>query len=239
MDIETSTQEQLPQIRRITKLEEVQRHIPAKPTLLPPKEKIKLTREPKSLIRFIIIGLLFFGILGFELAIIYKYDRLNKRLYQVSISLKDRLTKLQHNLQYTNKIKDKLFTSRKDLVGNYLELGREFKILQFKMDNYKEISRNISLAKSSKINLLEGDLRVAYARIDATKVQNEILAKELRDKGEYIREMTTKLINSIGEQELLLNENLRLKGECERLLTEVETLKAHTETLPSEDKDVN
>lgn len=241
MDIETSistTQEQLPQIRRIAKLEEVQRVIPPKPAL-PPEKKIKPPERPKYFIRFFILGLLFFGILGFELAVIYRYDRLNKRLYQVSVSLKDRLANLQHNLQYTNKVKDRLLNSRKGLVRNYLELGGEFKILQFKMDNYKGISKNISLSKSSKINLLEGGLRVAYARIEAMKAQNEVFAKELNDKGDYIRELTTKLINSIGEQELLLNENLRLKEECERLSEEILTLRARGETLPSEGKDVN
>lgn len=224
MDIETpvTATEQLPQIRRISRLEDVRRVVPPKP-VVPPRKEIKPPQKPRLSLRFFIIGLLFFGILGVEWAIIYKYDKLNKRLLQVSTILKNRVVVLQNRLQYANKINNKIIASRSRLINNYFNLASQYKTLQFKMDDY----RDISLAKLSKIDMLGGNLRVAYAQIEAVKVQNEVLARELGEKAEYIRELTAKLINSIGEQEFLVNENLQLKKE-------IETLKRYTEV-----KDVN
>lgn len=236
MDIETQTpvQEQLPQIRRIAGLDDIPRVIPPKEAL-PTPQKIKPTPEKRYLIRFFMIGFLFLGILGFETSIIYRYDKLNKRLYQISSSLKTRITSLQNKLQYTKKLNNKVITSRKGLVKNYLELGSQHRILQYKMDNYK----GISIAKSSRINILEGDLRVAYARVEAVGVQNEVLATKLREREGYIRELTSKLINSIGEQEILVNENLRLKEDIDRLSKELVGLKESIQAKPLEDKDAN
>lgn len=214
MDIETPVfpaAEQLPQIRRIARLEDIRK-------VIPPRREVRPPGKPKILFRFFVIGLLFFGILGFELAVIRRYDKLNKRLYQISVSLKDKIAMLQNKLQYAGKIRSKLIASRTGVVKGYFNLASQHKILQFKMDDY----RNLSLAKSAKINIIEGDLRVAYARIEAVKVQNGVMAKGLEKKDEYIRELTSKLINSIGEQELLVNENLRLKEEIETLKTPAE-----------------
>lgn len=224
MDIETPTAaaEQLPQIRRIAKLEDVRRVIPQKPTP-PPVKEIKLPQKPRLSLRVFIIGLLFFVVFGVELAFIYRYDMLYKRLLRVSTVLKNRTVVLQNKLQYTNRINNKLSTSRRRLISNHFNLASQYNTLQFKMDDYK----GISLAKSSKIDLLEGDLRVAYAQIEAVKVQNEILAGELGEKSEYTRELTSKLINNINEQERLVNENLQLKKE-------IAALKIRTEV-----KDVN
>lgn len=219
MDIETPTAatEQLPQIRRISRLEDVRRTIPTKPTPKPVKE-IKTPHKPRSSLRFFIIGLLFFAVFGVELAFIYRYDKLYKQLLGISTVLKDRTVALQNKLQYTNKINNKLITSRSRLINNYFNLISLNKTLQFKMNDY----RGVSLAKSSKIALLEGSLRVTYARIEAMKLQNEMLVRELGEKSEYIRELTSKLINNINEQERLVNENLQLKKGNE-------TLKVHTE----------
>lgn len=241
MDIETQTsiQEQLPQIRRISKLDDIPRVIPPR-QILPPERKIKTPKRGRYFIKYfvlIIIVLLFLE--SFLVLVgINRYNKLYKlheRLYQISLSLNDRITALQQKLQYANKLNDKLVASRKGLIKDYLELGSQYKILQFKMDDY----RNISMAKSSKIDTLEGNLAVAYARVEAAGVQNEILAKDLKEKGEYIRELTSKLINNIGEQEILVSENLRLKEERERLAKELTGLKESIQAGPMEDKDAN
>lgn len=215
MDIQTPIQEQLPQIRRIAKLDDVRRVTPPR-EVRPPEKKIIPIQKPRAGLTFFIIGLLFFLILGFELAVIYRYDKLNKRLYQISLSLKDRIVKLQNKLHYANKTVDKLVTSRKGLIRGYLNLGADYKILQYKIGDYG----TISMAKSSKINNLEGELRVLNARIQAAGAQNEVLANELRGRDEHIRELTAKLINSIGEQELMIDENLRIKEEIAILKTQ-------------------
>lgn len=216
MDIEIPVQEQQPQIRRVTRLEDIRRGAQPIPAI-PPERKIKPLQKPRTYIRIFILGLLFFGILGFELAIIHRYDELNKQLYSISLKLKDKISVLQNRLQHTNKIRDKLTASRSGLIRDYFNLTSQNKILQFRMDKYRNISGRISSAKLEKIDLLAGSLRVAYAKVEAVKVQNEVLTKELMKRDEYIRGLTSKLINNIGEQELIVNENLQLKKEVEAL----------------------
>lgn len=234
METQIPVQEQLPQIRRITRLDDVRRVIPPKQVPLPEK-KIKPPQRSMTTPTFFIIGLLFLGVLGFELAVIYKYDKLNKRLYEISVSMKNRIATLQGRLRHADEIRDRLAASRIGWIRNYLDLDSQNKILQYKIDNYG----TLSMAKSSKIDALEGWMRVLNARIEAVDAQNEVLAKELNGKNEYIRELTAKLINSIGEQELLINENLRLKGEYERLSKELAILNEQIEAQSAEVKDVN
>lgn len=212
MDLETQLQEQLPQIRRVARLEDIRRVIPPKPQI-PPIKEIRAPKRSRFAIRFLITAILFFGILGFQLFVIHRHAALNKQLYQISVKLKERIAVLQEKLHYTHKINNKLSDNRKRLIRNYFNLSAQSKILQFKIDNF----RDISSAKSAKVDLLEGDLRITYTKAEALKVQNEVLAKELENRDTYIRELTAKLINNIGEQELLINENLRLKGEVETM----------------------
>lgn len=240
MDIKTELktpevqQRRFPEIRQIKTLDNIPRIISPKP-ILTAEKIIKLPQKKSNFIRFVIMGLVFFGILGLELAIIYRYGKLNKRLYAISVSHKNRAATLQKKLLDTSKIRDKLIASRHALVRNYSNFVSQNKISQFKLDNYK----NISKGKLSKINILKGDLRVYNARIEAAKAQNEILIDEVKKKDGYINELTLKLVNNIGGQELLVNENLYLKSEVEKLIYELSTQKVEGKTQTMEDKDAN
>lgn len=240
MDIDAELdikQEQLPQVRQVTRLDEIPKVLPPRP-ILPVPKKTPIPLKPKSFLRYYLIGLIVFGIIGLELTIIYRYDTLNKRLYNISASLKNKLNILQHKYQHSNKINAKLADSRIGLISNYTKLGSQYRILQFKLDNYKESSRYISLAKLSKINILKTNLRVSNAHVDAVDVKNELLSKKLLEIDGYINELTSKLITNIGEQEALVNENLRLKKESERLSNELQVLKGNIKAATSEEKNV-
>lgn len=234
------TQEPLPEIRRITRLDDIPKIIQPR-TILPQLKKEIPSKKPVWLYRYLVIGLLIVSIIGFGLAIvaINRNDKLTKRLYKISVSLKNELTAVQYKLQHTIKLRDKLVSSRKGLVRNYLWLGPQYRILSFKMADYKEMHKKISLGRLYKINLLEGDLRVAYAKIEAVKVQNELLTEKLNERDIYIKELTSKFITNISEQELLVNENLRLKGESERLSKETMDLKESQKMSSAEAKNVN
>lgn len=212
MDIQTSIQqEQLPQIRRVATLDDVRRIV------LPKKEMIPLQKS-RARITSVVIGSLFFLVFGIELWFIYRYDKLNKRLYEIALSHKGRAMSLHKELKHTHKIVDKLVLSRKGLISNYLKMRSGNMILQYKIGNFK----TISLAKSSMLDNLEGSLRVLNARIEAMDVQNEVLTNELKKKEEHIKELTAKLMDSIDEQEALVNENLMLKKQLAQQSAEVE-----------------
>lgn len=250
MDIETPIeikQEQLPQVRRITRLDQIPKVIPTgtagmprTPRAIPQAvKKITPSEKSRSPLRYYLIGLIIFGIISLELAIIYRYDTLNRRLYNISVSLKDRLAVSQHAFRHADKINIKLVNSRSGLIGNYMKLGSQYRILQFRIDNYKEIFGLLSLAKSSKIDALEGDLRVAYARIGAVDAQNELLSKKIAGRDESINELTSKLIKNIGEQSALVKENLRLTEEYDELSKELQVVKENTAVILLEGEDAN
>lgn len=226
MDVKSqveTVQEQLPQIRRVITLDEIKRIEP--PKILPqPLKKEPIKRKPdlpKLSVKIFLIGLIFFAVLGVELAIIYRYDKLNKRLYQISISLKDRLMQINRELKQVNRVKTKITKNRNNLLQAYRQRGFLYDRLQFKENDYKRLL----ISKASWSGVVQGDLRVAIAQIEALKVQRELLASQVREKDERIRQLTTQLLNNIGEQELLINENLKLRKERDQLTVELTAIR--------------
>lgn len=240
MDINTSletkkiNQSRSPEIRQLSTLDNIPRIVSPKP-ILTAEKVIKPPQEKSNIIKFFIIGLLVFGILGLELAIIFRYDKLNKRLYKISMSHKNRAAVLQKKLMGFNRIRDTLIASRRGLFKSYTSVASQNKILQFKLNNYK----NISEEKLSKIDILKGDLRVYDARVGAVNAQNELLKNEVKKKDEYISELTAKLVGNIKEQETLLIENILLNTEIEKLTYELKTPRTARKTRFVEDRDAN
>lgn len=223
-----SVQEQLPQIKRITTLDEVKRIKPSR--LLPPPAK-KGPGIPKVSIKLFLIGLLFFSIVGLGLAIftIYRYHKENKRLYQTSVTLKNEFLQTRRELKKTNEVKNHIVKSRNSLLQAYRERSSLYDKLQLKENSYK----TLLTAKASWIGTLQGNLRVATAQIEALKVQRDLLASRAEEMGEQIYQLTTQLLNNIDEQELLVNENLKLREEREWLARELFAIKTQNQ-LPEE-----
>jgi cell division protein FtsB len=220
MDTETpiaTPQTQLPQVRRVSKLDDVKRVVPQQKIALP---RVTNTPEQKKshLVFYLIMGAVFLGVFGFELAVIYKYDKLNKKLYQISVSLKSQVANLQDKLQYVNKQKKILGINRKAVIEDYMILSSSYK--NFKASALKEKTNyeNDLSKKTGSISSLEGDLRVANAQAEAVRAQNELLSNELNDKMAYIEKLTTKLVSNINEQAALLKENLDLKARYDQLM---------------------
>lgn len=231
MDVKNQTetvQYELPQIRRIRTLHEVKRIEPSR--VLPPPIKEK-PRLPKVSIKLILIGLVFFSILGLELAIIYRYDKLNKRLYQISVSLKDRLTQTTRELTQSDRVKSHIAKSRNNLLHAYHNQNSLYSKLQFKQNNYK----TILAAKTSLLGVIQGDLRVAVAHVEALKTQQEVLVTQIKEKSERISQLTAQLLDNIGEQELLVNKNLKLRKDYDRLTRELANIKTKGSRIPAEE----
>jgi len=227
-------QKNLPKVRRISTLGQIRQFPP--PTTPPGKPK---TQQVKKKIprRIILIGLVFFSVLGIELAIIYKYNNLNKRLYKIAelwkIKATDRGNKLTQakaqlkqadiQLKYADIAKRHIAKDRNMLLKAYRKrngqinrLALKFAVLQYKEKNYRLLLKaKNALLGIFKTNLetLQGNTRVTKARIKALKTQRDILAAQDRKKAKRIRELTTQLLNNIGEQELLVNKNIKLKAE--------------------------
>lgn len=213
-------QTQIPQVRRVSKLDDVKRVLSSKKNITA-ELKVSPEKKHRHLIVYLIIGIVFFGVFAFELAVIYKYDKLNKRLYQISVSLKNKVSSVQNKLQYANKQKEILGANKRAMSENYQILSSNHKLLKLNLVDVKNNYENLLAQKSGTISLLEGDMRVINAQSEAVKAQNELLSKELTDKNIYIEELTGKLVTNITQQENLLNENLKLKGECDRITQQV------------------
>jgi hypothetical protein len=240
MDTETpiyTAQPQLPQVRRVSKLDDIKRVIPPKRDALP---TIKIPHEKRrsSLVVFSIVGVLFLGIFGFELAIIYKYDKLNKKLYDISANWKDRAKILQDRVEYLSRNKEILGKSRKILQDNYLLLNLKNRSLQSKMTVEKNNYENLLAKKMDFIGKLEGDIRVANAQVEAKKAQNDLLSSQLIEKNNYIEKLTAKLVNAINEQAALLNENIKIKARCDQLIQFLSE-KSAQEKKPGDNENVN
>lgn len=237
MDTQTpqsTVQEQPPQIRRISRLDELRRVVPPKPAAEPAK-KIITPKKRIGLIIFLTAGIIFLAIFGFELTVIYKYDKLNKRLYQISSSLKKDKIALLRKLSRANQIKVLLRDNQRILQTGFLSLASRHKVLQFKMEKDKAYYESILLSDSAKIRMLEGDMSVLDARITASNAQNEVLAEELKKRNEYIKELTNKNISGIERQKLLVQENLTLKKRCAILIRRLVAMQPQK----AEGKDVN
>lgn len=212
-------QEQQPKIRRITTLDEVKRLEPSK---APPPPVKKEPGIPGVLIRLLLIGLVVFSIVGMGLVIIYRYDKLiifrydelNKRLHKRSVFLKDKLMRTNRELEQVGRVKDHMTKNRNSLLQAYREHNSQLNRLQSKENSYKSLLK----AKASWLGMLNGDLRVATAQIEALKVQRELLMEQIKERDKRIRELRTQLLNNIGEQELLVNEVIKLREEMERSL---------------------
>lgn len=244
MEIETSVetrdikQDQLPQIRRISKLDDLRQ-------VLPPKTTFSLEKKPtippkhRNLIPLAAAGVIFAAIFSFELGVIYKYDKLNKRLYQISVSHKNEAAGLQKTLQYVSKSKEILGSNRRLLLKNYTALSSRQKILQFNMQKDRINYEGMLQAKINIVNTLEGDLRVASARIESVNAQNELLQIEVNSKNEYVKQLTEKLVHNIDQQKILVNENLRLKQNLDQLSQGRTALNIADENQITEKADVN
>jgi len=212
-----TTQTQLPQVRRVSRLDDIKRVVPPQKTALPQVTTVQENKK-NHIIFYLIIGAIFFGIFGFELAVIYKYDKLNKKLYQISLSLKNQLNTLQNKLQYANQQKKTLSENRKAVIADYMVLRENYKNFKGASLAEKANYENDLSSKTSSINILEGELRVANAQVEAVRAQNDLLSSELNDKIAYVEKLTTKLVSNINEQAALLKENLDLKAKYDQLL---------------------
>ena len=194
-----NTQKQPPQVKPTVTLDGIPRvRAPKKLTLTPDKEKTH--RRRNAIIKYVLIGLVFLLAAGYEGMIIYKYHKLNT-------ALRENVGRVQSELTRVTAVKDEALQTNEKLTAVNLELNNRNNSLSAEIDDY----RAISAAKDSRIGALEGDLRVAQARVEAGMAQNMILTNEAEDYGAYIRELTSQLVNSLGEQEMLVNENLRLE----------------------------
>lgn len=207
-------QEKLPQVKGITTLDEIKVIEPAE--ILQPKPK-EIPIQRKVSVKLLLAGLLFFSILSVELAIIYRYDRLNKRLYQISVSLKDKLVQTRNELRQSNRVKTQVLKNRDSLLAAYRERDLSYNKLQLKEEGYKKILT----AKTSWLEIFQGELRVLTAQVEALKVQQEILSGQVKQRDADINQLTVRLINNIGEQELLVNKNLKLQEERDELAKEL------------------
>ena len=202
MDSKTTlnnAQEQVPPVKPAVTLDNVPR-VRAPGTVVLGPDAEKPFRRGRGIFKYFLIGLVFLLVAGNEGVVIYKYSKANT-------ALRANVNGLQAELIRVTAIKDKSLAANKELKTGNLELNSRNSSLLAKIDDYQ----TISMVKDSRIRVLEGDGRVAAARVEAGKAQNMVLTNELKDYGEYIRELTAKLVNSLGEQEILVNENLRLE----------------------------
>lgn len=243
MDVETPVetgnkrQEQLPQIRRIAKLDDIRRVIPAKP-IIPLEKRIIHPKQSINYSLFILIGI-FLAVFAFELAVIYRFDKLNKRYYRIALSHKNTAIDLKSRLEHADRLKNALADNRQLLVKVHLMLASKYKILQFNIDKNKSDYENMLSQNKNTISLLEGDLRVASAKAEAVVVQNELLTQEINRKNEYLKELTDRLLYNIEQQKILVNENLKLKEVPALSNKESVQIGVFKDNKPMEEKNVN
>lgn len=189
-----------------------------KPTELKKTVPLSIKKESvlkKSPYRFILLGLVFLSVAGMILSIITisRYDKLNKRLYQVSLLNKNKYLEAQGRLDQSDKITSKITENRNKLLNAYRMSNLDNTKFQVKENGYK----SLLASKSLSLNTTKGDFRIASAQLEALKVQQELLVNQLKEKNEQVHQLTVWLLNHITEQEQLAKDNIKLSKECKDL----------------------
>lgn len=214
---------ELPRVRRFTTLPEVQSAQIDLPVLAK-KPKEKKTR----IISFglILIGIMLFSALGLALFTINRLDQSNKeyealykRVYQISLSQKQRIARLEDEMMMLTRIKDRLALSRRQVINGYRRLAvryQEQKNQYLALKNKEKGYQRLLAAKTVQAGVIQGSLNLASTQVEALAVQQKILRAQINEQTARVRELTSKLLANINKRKLLLRENLVLRQQLEQ-----------------------